>query len=39
MIPKVWLLEFVTSDFFNEINRKCEKHYAAIKEIGDSRKD
>ena len=38
MIPKVWLLEFVTSDFFNEISRKCGKHYAAIKEIGGSRK-
>ena len=38
MIPKVWLLEFVTSDFFNEISRKCGKHYAAIKEIGDSSK-
>ena len=39
MIPKVWLLEFVTSDFFNEISRKCGKHYTAIKEIGDLRKD
>jgi len=38
MIPKVWLLEFVTSDFFNEISRKCGKHYAAIKEISSSRK-
>ena len=38
MIPKVWLLEFVTSDFFNEIGRKCGKHYAAIKEISGSRK-
>ena len=38
MIPKVWLLEFVTSDFFNEINRKCGKHYVAIKEIGNSSK-
>ena len=38
MIPKVWLLEFVTSDFFNEISRKCGKHYAAIKEISRSRK-
>ena len=39
MIPKVWLLEFVTSDFFNEISRKCGKHYAAIKEISNSSKD
>lgn len=38
MIPKVWLLEFVTSDFFNEISRKCGKHYAAIKGISSSRK-
>ena len=38
MIPKVWLLEFVASDFFNEISRKCGKHYAAIKEISSSRK-
>ena len=38
MIPKVWLLEFVTSDFFNEISRKCGKHYAAIKEISSLRK-
>ena len=38
MIPKVWLLEFVTSDFFNEISRKCGKHYAAIKEISASGK-
>lgn len=38
MIPKVWLLEFVTSVFFNEISRKCGKHYAAIKEISSSRK-
>ena len=38
MIPKVWLLGFVTSDFFNEISRKCGKHYAAIKEISSSRK-
>ena len=38
MIPKVWLLEFVTSDFFNEISRKCGKHYVAIKEIGNSSK-
>ena len=38
MIPKVWLLEFVTSDFFNEISRKCGKHYAVIKEIGNSSK-
>ena len=38
MIPKVWLLEFVTSDFFNEISRKCGKHYAAIREISSSRK-
>ena len=38
MIPKVWLLEFVTSDFFNEISRKCGKHYVAIKEISSSRK-
>jgi len=39
MIPKVWLLEFVTSDFFNEISRKCGKHYAAINEISNSSKD
>lgn len=39
MIPKVWLLEFVTSDFFNEISRKCGKHYTAIKEISNSSKD
>ena len=26
------------SDFFNEISRKCGKHYAAIKEISSSRK-
>ena len=38
MIPKVWLLEFVASDSFNEISRKCGKHYAAIKEISSSRK-
>ena len=38
MIPKVWLLEFATSDFFNEIGRKCGKHYAAIKEISNPRK-
>ena len=38
MIPKVWLLEFVTSDFFNEISRKCGKHYTAIREISNSHK-
>ena len=30
MITKVWLLEFVTSDFLNESGRECGKHYAEL---------
>ena len=30
MIPKVRLLEFVTSDFFNESGWECGKHYAEL---------
>ena len=30
MISKVWLLEFVTSDFRNESGWACGKHYAEL---------
>lgn len=30
MISKVWLLEFVTSDFLNESGWECGKHYAEL---------
>ena len=33
LIPKKWLIEFVTSDTYNEIRHKSEKHLAAIEAI------
>lgn len=33
MIPKAWLLDFVTTDFFNEIGRKGGKHYGIVRAI------
>lgn len=33
MIPKAWLLDFVTTDFFDEIGRKCGKHYGIVRAI------
>lgn len=33
MVPKVWLLEFLVSDDYNNICRKSGRHYAMIREI------
>lgn len=33
MVPKVWLLDFLASDDYNRICRKCGKHYAMIREM------
>ncbi len=33
MVPKVWLLEFLASDDYNNICRKSGRHYAMIREI------
>lgn len=34
MVPKVWLLDFLTSNDYNNICRKSGKHYAMIREVG-----
>lgn len=33
MVPKVWLLDFLASDDYNNICRKSGRHYAMIREI------
>lgn len=33
MVPKVWLLDFMASDEYNNICRKSGKHYAVIREL------
>ncbi len=33
MVPKVWLLEFLASDDYNNICRKSGRHYAMIREF------
>lgn len=35
MVPKVWLLEFLTSNDYNNICRKSGRHYAMIREISE----